>query len=134
MNSQIDVMNGRSYPFELSFGTGFLVYFSAETLEKLKWIMTFVFSLLFCGMGYFTLRWFLPGKNNYQLLIFVYVLVFGIAAFIYLSGGMMDGWKETAFSQSRNLLHALQSPLIIMILIPVILLRDHSNTGNSRSK
>lgn len=135
LNSQADVLHHRSPAFELSAGTGFLKQFTTDGLMKLKWIMTCVFSLLFFFLGWITLKLFFGERKNRQLLLFAYLFVFSLSLLVYLSGKLFPSWEEQAFSLARNLVQALQSPLIIMILIPVILLMKKSqlNTGNSRS-
>lgn len=128
LNSQIDVANGNSVPFEFSAGMTFLGELTAKSLVNLKWIMTVIFTLIFLLLGIITIRLFLKNKKNLRLLLFAYSFIFILAGIVLVTGKVFSGWEEKTFGLSRDLLHALQSPLIIMILIPVLLISQRKST------
>lgn len=92
------------------------------TLYWLKWILTGVFSLLYLGVGLLIIKFFFPVKH-YRSVIFSYALVVGLSALVFALGYVFDS-VHSNYAISRQLMDWLQSPVIMLFLVPGIYFMD----------
>jgi hypothetical protein len=107
-----------------------LTTFSNATLIKIKWIFTILFSLVFLLIGILALKFLFKNKNYSLILILAYSLLFSLSAVLFGLGVLFKNSSIEFYEAARYFMGMLQSPLIIMILIPLFILYKKSEKIN----
>lgn len=109
----------------------FLDHYSAEALIKLKWALTLLFTLVYCGITLFTINIVFGKKKYNQLTIAAYAVIILLSGMLMLLGYAF-GLAEHMYEPARYLMGLAQSPVILMILIPAFKLsgQEHNNIAN----
>jgi hypothetical protein len=110
-----------SFDYSLPSDMKWLENFSYKQLYYFKFPLTFVFTLLYFLPAYLTVKRFFPGKKHPQLTLLVYAFLFILALFVF-GIGLLFGGYEKCYSVSRYLMGFVQSPLLMMILVPVFMI------------
>ena len=91
-------------------------------LEKLKWGLTLLFTLANGGLSWLVIKnLFRDSRASISLLLWGYLLLFIIAALLFL-GGKVIGEDELGYTLSRRFMGVLQSPVPLMVVAAVHLL------------
>jgi hypothetical protein len=98
---------------------GFLKSYTYMQLYYAKFFIVAAFSLIYFCISYFTIVFIFKEKNAGKLCFVFYLLILFIAAIFYAIG-ILAGGNEKVYLIARTLLSLLQSPLILMLLIPAI--------------
>ena len=94
---------------------------------KLKWALTFVFMLLNLGASYYILKTlFVESKLTIRLLLWGYLLLFVLSAFIF-AVGKLTGQNELGYTLSRRFMGVLQSPVPLMVTAAVHILFNNNS-------
>lgn len=107
--------------FKMFLGLGFLKNCDLQTLYILKWLFTFIYAIVFWLLCLLLVKWFYTSAVNYKLTHFVYLALFALSFAAYSLGYLISELQDYAYSFSRYLLGAAQSPLVAMLLIPVFM-------------
>jgi hypothetical protein len=108
----------------------YLEQFENTTLIKIKWLLTLIFSLLYFIIDYISIKSLFKNQTYLKILFFTYVSVFLISGILILIGILLQGQRQAMYEFARYLMGMLQSPLILMILIPVFQLNEKSLLKN----
>jgi hypothetical protein len=92
-------------------------------LTQLKWILTVVFYLIYFTITYLLVSNIFKNKMYNLITIAIHVLFFAIAGVFYLIGNFTGKGLE-GYTLSREFMGILQSPLLLMILVPTFILSD----------
>jgi hypothetical protein len=90
-----------------------------DTIVNMKWILTLLFSLFYLLLAIFTIRILFDSKGFVRITIASYAGIVIISALFILTGLMMKGSSEKMYEFARYMMGLAQSPIILMILIPV---------------
>jgi hypothetical protein len=113
-------LNGETYTVVpiLSFFEGF----SYNSVYACKWIFTGLFSLLFFLLQAELLKRIFAEKNIVKWLLYFY-LVLILLAILAFGTGYISGNLESGYRFSRMFMGILQSPVPLMFMIPVGILK-----------
>jgi hypothetical protein len=121
LNLQLDYLY---YQRDINYTDSFyLKLFEPYTYQQLyyfKWFLTIVFTFIYFGLGILILKIVSPLKKSIIWLIFCYAFLFIISAVCYIGGSLL-GEIEQGYKFARIFMGLLQSPLIIMIIVPLVL-------------
>ena len=93
--------------------------FSNDQLMALKWGLTLLFTAIYLGISCLTVKLFFEQKVLVKITVLVYLLIV-LICFLTMAGGYFYAdISESAYQFSRYLMGIAQSPLVIMILIPL---------------
>jgi hypothetical protein len=101
----------------------FLKKLDYAQLTQLKWILTVLFYLIYFGITYLLISAIFKNKT-YNLITIASHLVFFLIAGIFYLVGVFTGKGLEGYTLSREFMGILQSPLLLMILIPTFILSD----------
>jgi hypothetical protein len=97
-----------------------------STLNKLKWVLTLVFVLVYFAFNTILIYW-ISGENQLvRWMIALYIAAFAFALLLYLSGKLV-GSVQQVYPVSRKVVGALQSLVPLMILVPAFWLSRQWN-------
>ncbi|MBI4931934.1 MAG: hypothetical protein HY841_14325 [Bacteroidetes bacterium] len=92
-------------------------------LSMQKWILTFVFSLLYLGICC-TVLYLIFYSFKYVLLAFAaYSLLFLVSFFVALAGYFISSF-ESVYPFIRTVMGIAQSPVVLIVLIPACFLNE----------
>ncbi len=103
-------------PHLLGFTTGM----SYEAIERLKWILTFTFYLLFFSVTLITIYLLFRNKVYLRLCAFLYGVLLFISFLFVCTGYAIHNFAMHAYNISRSLMHIGQSPFIPLLLFIII--------------
>src|SRR3989304_5245350 len=95
--------------------------FSYSQLYYGKWVLTFIFCVLYFIPTFLIVRKYFPSKIFSQITIYSHIIVFCLGGFFYLLG-LITSDMERWYDFSRNFLGFLQSPWMLIILFPSFLI------------
>ena len=95
----------------------FLNNFSYFQLYWSKWILTVLFSLAYFIISLKCIKIFFKEKKYLQWTLIVYLFV-GVTAFLFYLYGLLFKDMETGYRFSRIMMGLVQSPFVLMVLIP----------------
>lgn len=107
------------YPWPIDFFTE-LDLNSAQTY---KWFFTIFFTLVFLGLTLLIIQLFFR-NSSYLKFVLIFFGIFFLASFIIYSGGLLLGEKEMGYIVSRRIMGYVQSPVILMLLFPILYLYE----------
>ncbi|OFY84295.1 MAG: hypothetical protein A3F72_14845 [Bacteroidetes bacterium RIFCSPLOWO2_12_FULL_35_15] len=89
-----------------------------NTLITIKWILTFAFSAFYLITSMITINILFKNKKYIRITIGVYIAIILVSAIFMTLGYFLPTTYKNMYSFSRYLMGLVQSPLILMILIP----------------
>jgi hypothetical protein len=95
-------------------------YYDYNGLITAKWVLTFIFTVLFSVLSVLTVYAIFRNKQNLYLSIGMNAFVFIISLLFILPGKLFPAFASHGFSISRSLAHLVQSPIITLILLLAI--------------
>lgn len=126
LNYQMGKLYYKDYNFILPEPLYFLNNFTYQGLIYLKWILTGIFFILYFLVTVLSIKRIFNNKKYIKLSIGFYFILTVVAALVYLIGAVFFN-SERAYNLSLFFTHMIQSPLVLMILIPAFKL-----TGNAK--
>lgn len=115
---------------------GFLMFLkklSYKELTSLKWALTVLFFLIYFISTYFIVSKIFKNKGYNKITIGIHLLFFIIAGVFYLAG-QITGKGLDGYTLSREFMGILQSPLLLMILLPTFFLSERQTLISSNKK
>jgi hypothetical protein len=120
------------FTYELPRSLKWLSSFTYHQLYYGKWLLTVFFYAIYYSITAVTIR-FLYRSRRYNLVtIVVHLVLFGIAGVFYLLGYLMNRNAE-GYTLAREIMGLLQSPLILMILLPTFYLFQASENKHEHT-
>lgn len=109
-----------------------LTKLNLNELLQLRWILTLVFTICFGFISFLVIHFSFKSKryNKWIVKAFTGALV---AAIIFYGISPNYDQKNTAYLMARKIMGLLQSPLLLMALIPPILLDLNLNSNNDQN-
>ncbi|MEO6902809.1 MAG: hypothetical protein ABI315_06630 [Bacteroidia bacterium] len=89
-----------------------------NTIIKIKWVLTFLFMLIYLGISLLALKLIFNNRNYYYIAIGLYMSITLVAGVFMVMGFLIKSTAPTMYEFSRYIMGLAQSPLILMILIP----------------
>jgi len=88
-------------------------------LIRLKWILTFLFSLSFCLSSMLFIRIFFTERIYLKICLIFYAFMMFASLFMMALGYIIPSFSVHAFNISRNLMHITQSPFTVLLLFAI---------------
>lgn len=99
----------------------FMSNLTSNHLYLLKWGLTILFAILFFTLSFLFIRiYFFNSKKHNSVVIICYLGLFIISFLITIVGYIFPVFTKEAYTLSRYLMGMLQSPIILMILFPLL--------------
>ncbi len=124
LNNQISFLNGEIPDNGLLSYMEFIENYSLQTLIKLKWLFTIIYTLFYLLLGRYVLSIIFGSKDFAQWYTIAYVLIFIFSGTLFCIGYFL-GSTESMFSLARTFMGALQSPVPLLIICPLLFLKKH---------
>jgi hypothetical protein len=121
INEQIQFNNGLVQDYRVLDSFSWLQEVSDDKLNALKWSLTLAFSLSFLFLGYFTLRSILKDAEGGRWLLIIYLGTLLLSGAFFIVGKAL-GQQELGYTLARVFMGALQSPFLLMLMIPARML------------
>ncbi len=101
----------------------FLENFSYPVLYYSKWFLTLFFPLLFMYISCMIVKEVFKNKNYIRWTIFSYAGVVGLSILLFALGWLFN-FSEKGYTFARAIIGITESPVILMLLIPVFKIQD----------
>jgi len=124
LNNQYSFLNGEIPKNGLVSYMSFIENYSMSTLVKLKWIFTITYTLIFLFLGRYVLKTLFNSADFALWYSIVYGLIFVLSGLLFCIGHF-TGLTENLYSLARTLMGALQSPIPLLIICPLLFLKKH---------
>lgn len=98
----------------------FLRDWSYQHITWLKWIFTFFFCGVFAALSYLTVV-FLNGSTLFKKIALLSYAALFVLAFLIYGVSMLLGMEFELYPLARFLVGILQSPVVVMLIIPVMM-------------
>lgn len=111
------VIHNYPYPYNISYvkPPSFLYQLPIESLTQIKWLLTFVFSMVFMGVCLLITNFYFKNKRYNYIVIFTYTLLLIIASFVVMLGYLFNAYNAF-YTFSRMLAGVMQSPIFPIFL------------------
>lgn len=106
----------------------FMENYPYDTLLTLKWILTFVFSLLYLIIALITIHLLFKNKNYLKITIGTYIGITIFSGIFMLIGHYFQTTTDKMYAFARYFMGMAQSPIILMVLIPAFKLSEKEIT------
>ncbi|MCW3071678.1 MAG: hypothetical protein JWO44_1568 [Bacteroidetes bacterium] len=110
----------------------FFENYEYDTLLRIKWILTFAFSLVYLLISVITIRYIFGRKKLIMITVWTYAGIMLLSGIFMLTGIIFSSASEKMYEFARYFMGMAQSPLILMILIPVFKLAEKENTAAAK--
>ncbi|MEM7163237.1 MAG: hypothetical protein AAF487_12445 [Bacteroidota bacterium] len=127
LNQQISFIQGDIPDNGLLDYMHFLEHLDLQTLILLKWVFTLLYCALFWIIGKYILNKILNWNEGSNWYTIVYVSIFILAGILFCLGHL-EFEKENFFRLSRLFMGALQSPIPVLIFVPLLFLKKRLET------
>jgi hypothetical protein len=121
INEQIHFNEGRIAHYRVLEAFAFLKDYAVVELGNLKWGLTILFTAVYLVLSIVALRLVFDDKDAVRWLLVVYLGAFMLAGASYMIGNWL-GEYQLGYTLSRRFMGALQSPFILMLMIPARML------------
>jgi hypothetical protein len=121
------------FTYELPNALKWLGSLTYHQLYYGKWVLTVLFYGLYYSITAATIHLLYRSRRYNRVTVVVHLILFGVAALFYLVGYLMNRNAE-GYTLAREIMGLLQSPLILMILLPTFYLfhaseHNHEHTS-----
>ena len=96
----------------------FLDQYTKGTLTNIKWLLTFLFSLAYLMVALAAIRIIFNICKYSLIMIGVYAVVMLLSGLFMILGAAFEGLSDRMYEFARYLMGMVQSPIILMIMIP----------------
>ena len=103
----------------------FFTNYEYHTLVNIKWVLTIVFSIIYLIISIFTVRLLFNNKKYIRLTVATYAGVLVVSC-VFIAIGFVFHHSENMYSLARYLMGMVQSPVLLMIVIPAFKLNENS--------
>lgn len=117
------------YGYEFPLWLQFLKSMTYNQLNNMKWLMTLAYFIFYFLISLYLVNSIFKNKIYNKITVAVHMLFLIAAAFSYVIGHFSGKGLE-GYTLSRALMGILQSPVLIMLLIPAFILDQRQNLKN----
>lgn len=104
--------------YQLPQGLSFFSSWKYDTLYWFKYILSIIFALIYFAVTLFTLKKMFPGnKQVVRITLWAHAILLSLAL-IFFAFAYMPGSLQKGYNLSLTFMHILQSPLVLMVLVP----------------
>lgn len=121
INEQILFNAGQIDDYRVLDSFLWLKEYDTSALETFKWVLTIAFSIIFLILGFVIMRKIMHDAEGGLWLVITYAGAIFLAGSFYVTGRLI-GQEELGYTLSRVFMGALQSPFILMLMIPARML------------
>jgi hypothetical protein len=125
INSQLYKLYFKNYEFSLPDWLSIFNSWPYMKLYYFKYVLTALFVTLYFFLSLISVRAFSGNFKNSKWVFYAYGIVLALSLITYLGGYFMNNFPK-GFLFTRNLLGLLQSPFIVMVIIPALKLEKSS--------
>lgn len=97
------------------------------TIMNLKWVFTLVFSLFYLLVSFITIKYMFQNKKYLRLTFGAYLILISISSVFIFIGMAFENTSDKMYEFAHYLMGITQSPILLMILIPVFKLFEKEN-------
>lgn len=115
------------FDYEMPGLMKFITNFEYDTIVIFKWILTFVFWGIYLLMSVIVIKLFFTNKQFIKITIAAFITILMISGTFMMIGSLFTSASEKMYEFSRYLMGMAQSPIVLMILIPVFKLYEKGN-------
>jgi hypothetical protein len=110
--------NSSDYNYELPPSLTVFNALSYSQLYWFKWLLSGFFALAYFGYSWLVVNRMFPGSRQARkITIWVHALILSIAVLFFFYG-YLPGQSQNGYMLSLAFMHILQSPLVLMLLVP----------------
>lgn len=126
LNSQLYKLYFKNYEYTLPDWLSVFEGWPYMKLYYFKYILTALFVLLYLLLCIASVFAFSGSKNNIKWVFYAYGIVLLLSLITYIGGYTLNNFPK-GFLFTRNLMGLLQSPFIVMIIIPALKLEKKTS-------
>lgn len=113
--------------------TVYLIGFSYAQLYIAKWFLTALFTVIYFLLSCGVIKLIFIKKAYIRYLMITYGVLLSVAALFYITG-LLSGYTEEGYKFSRIFMGFLQSPFMVMVLIPAFYLISNGKVAGKVSE
>lgn len=125
INSQLYKLYFKNYDFTLPDWLSFFDSWPYMKLYYFKYVLTALFILLYLILSLLSVKVFTGNAKNIKWVFYAYAIVLFLSLITYAGGQLFNNFPK-GYLFTRNLVGLLQSPFIVMIIIPALKLESNS--------
>lgn len=128
LQKTLDMNVSYSTPPALSF----LENYEYNTLTNIKWVLTFLFCIVYLALSVLTIQLLFHNRKYKIIIVAIYVALTVFSGILTGVGRMFPDTSVTMYEFARYIMGMLQSPVILMILVPIFKLseKEKENIAN----
>ena len=127
INSQLYKLYFKNYEYTLPTWLSTFENWPYMKLYYFKYVLTALFVLLYLILSLISVSIFSDNIKNIKWVFYTYGIVLAMSVITYSTGYFLNNFPK-GFLFTRNLLGLLQSPFIVMIIIPALKLEKKIST------
>ena len=109
-------------------GFRFLESWQYSTVVNFKWLLTLLFSALYLLIAIIVVRYAFHNKKFIRITIAAYIGIILVSALFIITGMLLKSSAEKMYEFARYFMGMAQSPIVLMVLIPVFKLAGKEKT------
>lgn len=125
INSQLYKLYFKNYDFTLPDWLSLFDSWPYMKLYYFKYVLTALFILLYLILSLLSVKVFTGNAKNIKWVFYAYGIVLFLSLITYAGGQLFNNFPK-GYLFTRNLVGLLQSPFIVMIIIPALKLESNS--------
>ena len=126
LNSQLYKLYFKNYEYTLPNWLSVFEEWPYMKLYYFKYVLTAIFVVLYFLLSLISVFAFSGNKKNIKWVFYAYGIVLFLSLLTYIGGYALNNFPK-GFLFTRNLMGLLQSPFIVMIIIPALKLEKKAN-------
>ncbi|HRG57923.1 MAG TPA: hypothetical protein PK323_03145 [Bacteroidia bacterium] len=126
LNSQLYKLYFKNYEYTLPNWLSVFEEWPYMKLYYFKYVLTAIFVVLYFLLSLTSVFAFSGNKKNIKWVFYAYGIVLFLSLLTYIGGYALNNFPK-GFLFTRNLMGLLQSPFIVMIIIPALKLEKKAN-------
>lgn len=129
VNSQLYKLYFKNYDYELPQWLSFFSDWEYMNLYYFKYVLTTLFVLLYFLLSILAVKAFTVENDKVKWVFYAYGIVIILSVITYSGGYFLNNFPK-GYLFTRNLIGLLQSPFIVMIIIPALKLENNTSEKN----
>jgi len=125
LNSQLYKLYFKNYEYTLPDWLSIFDSWPYMKLYYFKYILTALFVLLYFVLSLLSVKVFTGNSKNIKWVLYAYGIVIALSLLTYTGGHLLNNFPK-GYLFTRNLVGLLQSPFIVMVIIPALKLENSS--------
>lgn len=121
VNEQMRVSYYHATDSQVAPSMQFLSSFSYSALYYGKWPLTLLFTAIFAAIAAYIIRFLFRDRTFVRITLWAYAAVF-FTGFLFYAAGYLVGWQERFYVIARFLAGIVETPALLIVLIPTFFL------------